>query len=107
MHQIRVHLQWLGYPIINDPIYNHSSWGPNRGCGGVSDELVHEVPFFKWYLEFLNLLHCLSKLHPKQFCLEAIVFCFCFNVVVETNSFIYETKLMQCSRCFSCVLGHL
>lgn len=43
MHQIRVHLQWLGYPIINDPIYNHSSWGPNRGCGGVSDELVHEV----------------------------------------------------------------
>lgn len=28
MHQIRVHLQWLGYPIVNDPIYNHpSAWG--------------------------------------------------------------------------------
>jgi len=27
MHQIRVHLQWLGYPIVNDPIYNHpTAW---------------------------------------------------------------------------------
>ncbi|XP_068725701.1 pseudouridylate synthase RPUSD2-like [Montipora capricornis] len=43
MHQIRVHLQWLGYPIVNDPIYNHISWGPNRGRGGVSEELVHKV----------------------------------------------------------------
>ncbi|KAL9976467.1 hypothetical protein ACROYT_G013774 [Oculina patagonica] len=43
MHQIRVHLQWLGYPIINDPIYNHESWGPLRGQGGVSDQLVHKV----------------------------------------------------------------
>ena len=106
MHQIRVHLQWLGYPIINDPIYNHSSWGPNRGCGGVSDELVHEVPFLKCYFEFLHRLHCLSKLCPKLFFLEAI-FLFCFNVVVETNNFIYETKLIHCFRFFSCVLGHL
>ena len=26
MHQIRVHLQWLGHPIVNDPIYNHPAW---------------------------------------------------------------------------------
>lgn len=43
MHQIRVHLQWLGYPIINDPIYNHESWGPLRGRHGVSDQLVYKV----------------------------------------------------------------
>ncbi|XP_073233770.1 pseudouridylate synthase RPUSD2-like [Porites lutea] len=43
MHQIRVHLQWLGYPIINDPIYNHTAWGPHRGRGGVSVELVKKV----------------------------------------------------------------
>lgn len=43
MHQIRVHLQWLGYPIVNDPIYNHQSWGPLRGRGGVSDRLVRQV----------------------------------------------------------------
>lgn len=43
MHQIRVHLQWLGYPIVNDPIYNHQSWGPLRGRGGVSDHLVRQV----------------------------------------------------------------
>lgn len=34
MHQIRVHLQYLGHPIINDGLYNCSSFGPNRGKGG-------------------------------------------------------------------------
>ncbi|OKL57603.1 hypothetical protein UA08_06989 [Talaromyces atroroseus] len=31
-HQIRVHLQFLGYPISNDPIYcNHRVFGPSLG----------------------------------------------------------------------------
>ena len=34
MHQIRVHLQYLGYPIVNDPLYNHSVFGPLKGKGG-------------------------------------------------------------------------
>ena len=35
-HQIRVHLQYIGYPIANDPLYGHSSvWGPAGGKGGV------------------------------------------------------------------------
>ena len=25
-HQIRVHTQWLGHPITNDPLYNHPVW---------------------------------------------------------------------------------
>ncbi|XP_053213666.1 pseudouridylate synthase RPUSD2-like [Panonychus citri] len=33
-HQIRVHLQYLGYPIANDPLYNCDSFGPNIGKGG-------------------------------------------------------------------------
>ncbi|CAL8286920.1 unnamed protein product [Lota lota] len=33
-HQIRVHLQYLGFPILNDPIYGASAWGPQRGKGG-------------------------------------------------------------------------
>uniref|UniRef100_A0A1A8LXA0 Pseudouridylate synthase RPUSD2 n=1 Tax=Nothobranchius pienaari TaxID=704102 RepID=A0A1A8LXA0_9TELE len=40
-HQIRVHLQFLGFPILNDPIYGSSAWGPHRGKGGLvgkSDE---------------------------------------------------------------------
>ncbi|KAG7465611.1 hypothetical protein MATL_G00155370 [Megalops atlanticus] len=40
-HQIRVHLQFLGYPILNDPIYGSSAWGPTRAKGGLlgmSDE---------------------------------------------------------------------
>lgn len=41
MHQIRVHLQYLGYPIKNDPLYNDTIFGPEKGRGGVfgkSDE---------------------------------------------------------------------
>ena len=40
-HQIRVHLQFLGFPILNDPIYGSSAWGPERAKGGLvglSDE---------------------------------------------------------------------
>lgn len=34
MHQIRVHLQYLGYPVVNDPLYNHDVFGPMKGKGG-------------------------------------------------------------------------
>ncbi|XP_028677293.2 RNA pseudouridylate synthase domain-containing protein 2 [Erpetoichthys calabaricus] len=33
-HQIRVHLQFLGHPILNDPIYCSEAWGPEGGKGG-------------------------------------------------------------------------
>lgn len=46
-HQIRVHLQYLGFPILNDPIYGSSAWGPNRGKGGLAgrsdDELLQAL----------------------------------------------------------------
>ncbi|EMD41444.1 hypothetical protein CERSUDRAFT_110021 [Gelatoporia subvermispora B] len=35
-HQIRVHLQYLGYPIANDPVYSETKiWGENLGKGGI------------------------------------------------------------------------
>ncbi|RLV95193.1 Bifunctional protein RIB2 [Spathaspora sp. JA1] len=37
-HQIRVHLQYIGYPIANDPMYsNQFVWGPNMGKNGEAD----------------------------------------------------------------------
>uniref|UniRef100_A0AC35TPF8 Pseudouridine synthase n=1 Tax=Rhabditophanes sp. KR3021 TaxID=114890 RepID=A0AC35TPF8_9BILA len=30
-HQIRVHLQYLGFPICNDQLYNTLDWGVNKG----------------------------------------------------------------------------
>ncbi|EMG46328.1 RIB2 Bifunctional protein RIB2 [Candida maltosa Xu316] len=37
-HQIRVHLQYLGYPIANDPIYSSKFvWGENLGKNGEGD----------------------------------------------------------------------
>ncbi|KAG6888507.1 hypothetical protein C0995_007845 [Termitomyces sp. Mi166 len=48
-HQIRVHLQFLGYPIANDPVYSETKiWGPNLGKGGIdivpSDERSAPAP---------------------------------------------------------------
>lgn len=35
-HQIRVHLQYLGHPIANDPLYGLPTiWGEELGKGGV------------------------------------------------------------------------
>ena len=39
-HQIRVHLQYLGHPIVNDGYYNSPAFGENRGKGG-----KYEIPF--------------------------------------------------------------
>ena len=38
MHQIRVHLQWLGHPIVNDPIYNHPAWKQTPPDSSVGDQ---------------------------------------------------------------------
>ena len=48
MHQIRVHLQYLGYPIVNDPLYNSTAFGPLKGKGGDiggknGQELINEL----------------------------------------------------------------
>ncbi|XP_051858117.1 pseudouridylate synthase RPUSD2-like [Drosophila albomicans] len=48
MHQIRVHLQYLGYPIVNDPLYNHEVFGPLKGRGGdiggkTADQLINDL----------------------------------------------------------------
>ncbi|KAG9008906.1 hypothetical protein FRB93_005956 [Tulasnella sp. JGI-2019a] len=48
-HQIRVHLQFIGHPIANDPVYSDPKvWGPSRGLGGLpseppTDELTTKV----------------------------------------------------------------
>jgi len=42
-HQIRAHLQYLGYPIVNDPIYNHSAWGDSRFKHGPCDKNLDQV----------------------------------------------------------------
>lgn len=66
MHQIRVHLQYLGkfknvkkskhstlysnyagFPVINDPLYNHIVFGPTKGKGGnigkSDDQLIQDL----------------------------------------------------------------
>ncbi|KAJ3060565.1 hypothetical protein HDU98_003494 [Podochytrium sp. JEL0797] len=45
-HQLRVHLQYLGFPIANDPLYcNEALWGPGMGKGGVvdSEEVLERI----------------------------------------------------------------
>ncbi|KAJ3011153.1 RNA pseudouridylate synthase domain containing protein 2 [Thoreauomyces humboldtii] len=43
-HQLRVHLQWLGHPIANDPIYGSEiAWGPEVGKGGLASGSISDV----------------------------------------------------------------
>lgn len=47
MHQIRVHLQYLGHPIQNDPLYNDTVFGPEKGRDGnfgkTDEQLVKDL----------------------------------------------------------------
>jgi len=50
-----------GFPIPNDPIYNGTVWGPNRGKGGDFGKSEDQVTFFctsfkTCYVKFLSLL---------------------------------------------------
>ncbi|KAL5238707.1 hypothetical protein ACI65C_006117 [Semiaphis heraclei] len=47
MHQIRVHLQYLGHPIQNDPLYNDTIFGPEKGRDGnfgkTDEQLIRDL----------------------------------------------------------------
>ena len=47
MHQIRVHLQYLGFPIANDPLYNSHIFGPEKGkfgeLGKTREQLIEDL----------------------------------------------------------------
>ncbi|OQR74681.1 RNA pseudouridylate synthase domain-containing protein 2-like [Tropilaelaps mercedesae] len=43
MHQIRVHLQYLGYPIVNDTLYNDVIFGANKARGGLSEKTKEQL----------------------------------------------------------------
>uniref|UniRef100_A0A8C2VL65 Pseudouridylate synthase RPUSD2 n=1 Tax=Chinchilla lanigera TaxID=34839 RepID=A0A8C2VL65_CHILA len=68
-HQIRVHLQFLGHPILNDPIYNSVAWGPSRGRGGhipkTDEELLRDLVAEHQAKQSLDVLDlCESDLAP-------------------------------------------
>ncbi|XP_052815592.1 pseudouridylate synthase RPUSD2-like isoform X1 [Mya arenaria] len=42
-HQIRVHLQYLGHPIVNDPLYNSTAFGSSKGKGGIIERSMEEL----------------------------------------------------------------
>ncbi|XP_060084176.1 pseudouridylate synthase RPUSD2-like [Ylistrum balloti] len=42
-HQIRLHLQYLGFPVKNDPLYNKGCFGPNNAKGGILEKSLTEI----------------------------------------------------------------
>ena len=59
-HQIRIHLQYLGFPILNDPLYNNTEvWGETNGKGGVyeynKEQLEQECQIVQKYNFFVGL----------------------------------------------------
>jgi len=58
MHQIRVHLQYLGHPITNDPLYNSEIFGPEKGKNGnigkTNEELIRDLIKFHTIENWIN-----------------------------------------------------
>lgn len=73
-HQIRVHLQYIGHPIANDPIYsNLFVWGPDLGKGteGIDDDVMEriekigkEIPPSSWMYENQDGEHLTREFCP-------------------------------------------
>ena len=43
-HQIRIHLQYLGHPIVNDPLYNQPTvWGNGNGKDGIYEYSKEQI----------------------------------------------------------------
>ncbi|XP_072120733.1 pseudouridylate synthase RPUSD2 isoform X1 [Mobula birostris] len=67
-HQIRVHLQYLGHPIVNDPVYNTEAWGSHRARGGrldkTDEELLRDLVELHRLRESLDLLDLPDEPQP-------------------------------------------
>lgn len=55
-HQIRVHMNYIGYPIVNDPVYGHRKLIDNSGQCLHAKELGFIHPSTKEYMEFTSEL---------------------------------------------------
>ncbi|KAJ7125407.1 hypothetical protein C8R44DRAFT_831093 [Mycena epipterygia] len=71
-HQIRVHLQFLGHPIANDPVYAETRiWGERLGKGGIdttpSDERLAPAPppHLEQQIEATGNPESLTKVTPQ------------------------------------------
>lgn len=47
-HTLTLHTQTTGYPVVNDPLYNHEVFGPLKGRGGdiggkTDEQLVRDL----------------------------------------------------------------
>lgn len=89
MHQIRVHLQYLGYPIVNDPLYNHTVFGPTKGKGGdigdkTNEQLIQELIKIHTAENFIAL-----DIEPDM------------NNVKETNKAEVEHDCYECSQTYT------
>ncbi|CAG2104492.1 unnamed protein product, partial [Medioppia subpectinata] len=68
MHQIRVHLQYLGHPILNDTFYNNDAFGLKRGKDGdygkTKDEVIQDIE--KQHQRMLYLLSNVTELSAEE-----------------------------------------
>ncbi|OAF70511.1 23S rRNA pseudouridine synthase, partial [Intoshia linei] len=69
MHQIRLHLQYIGFPIVDDILYNNVKlWGDDNGKGGIydySNEQIDQI-LRKYDDSFNGSMDIKGTTHPKD-----------------------------------------
>ncbi|KAJ9598995.1 hypothetical protein L9F63_010518 [Diploptera punctata] len=60
-HQIRVHLQYLGFPVVKDPLYNNTVFGPEKERGGrigkSDDQLIRDIFNMEKYQQIKTIIN--------------------------------------------------
>lgn len=59
-HQIRVHLSWLGYPVVGDPLYGRAK-GPGKDLAGPLADALKAVSRQLLHSSFLSFKHPVSE----------------------------------------------
>lgn len=105
-HQIRVHLQYLGHPIINDPIYNSTIFGPEKGKSGIICKNINEVQ--KDLQDVLLGNWCLKRNKNNEISnfLNTSVFKMHFNVGTVLSKYKKDyNKIIFDEDCYFCKLS--
>jgi tRNA pseudouridine synthase 9 len=94
-HQIRVHLQWLGFPIANDPVYCNEAWKDYLFNNENVEQVVNNVTDIVFAAEATvdDDIGCIECRNNRKDPIPEQLFIWLHSLKYESDNWAYETKL--------------